>query len=383
MLKKLLSTLACCFCASTALANDTSFGGEGAAIFPVENRDVRMMDEHVILNGRVEDDHLLAWDVNCTFHFKNESNKAVKLTIGFPFPKYDIENDEVHLSAPPGKEITESMIYDFKATVRGKSVKTASTKLSQPVASEKNSSGEEYGGYDYAWTWEVEFAPHEEVEIVNTYTTGVTSNSMGYILPSYVVRTGKNWRDGKIGRSIFEIRPNIKSWNLCSSSWMNLTDGEDEYLRPTIDGWKIIGKGDKQFLQWDLKNFEPEKDLEACIQSRSVYLDELMWGCKPEPWMSLEDLRICRNIPYAKYGYIFKKPEMREYFQKKWWYQENPAFTPSMLTKEERSLVADIKKAEVEKKYDPNGSAAETAKKNSEKKKELLKKKVKTNSKKK
>lgn len=57
------------------------------------------------------------------------------------------------------------------------------------------------------------------------------------------------------------------------------------------------------------------------------------------PNMQPDELRIARNIIYAKYGRVFKSPDLKAYFSNQKWYTENPAFKTKDLKKEDRELI--------------------------------------------
>lgn len=42
--------------------------------------------------------------------------------------------------------------------------------------------------------------------------------------------------------------------------------------------------------------------------------------------------RLCRNLPYAHRGYVFKDPDLRKVFQSQWWYMPDPNFKPTEST---------------------------------------------------
>ncbi len=61
---------------------------------------------------------------------------------------------------------------------------------------------------------------------------------------------------------------------------------------------------------------------------------------------SATELRIMRNEIYARYGYIFKDPYLRNYFRKQQWYKEKHADVWSMLNKIETENIKSIQRHE-------------------------------------
>jgi len=58
------------------------------------------------------------------------------------------------------------------------------------------------------------------------------------------------------------------------------------------------------------------------------------------------ELRIIRNMVYAKYGYIFNSKDLREYFSKYKWYSGIKTNVDSEINKDERSFINLIQKIE-------------------------------------
>ncbi len=337
MFKTLLLALALSL-PGLASANDTDFGAEGANLIPIKNDAVRMVDEHVVIEGQLYNDQLDAWKVTVTFHFKNESQKEEKIQMGFPFPKFsadEVSNEHGELSLPHGRKPNGSLIYDFKATAGGKAVTPKEVTLKNLVKLEEDSP------YKFANIWDVTFKPGEEIEVVTSYITGVIQSTTCAQIASYVLNTGVNWKEGKIGRSLIELKPNIP-FITCDE------DPEGGY-EPRPAGYRTEGQGkDRKFI-WDFKDFTPSDDVLVCLYSAPLYRSCLV-GQKDFEQMSLADLRIERNKIYATYGYVFKSPDLKAMFEKEWWYQPNPKFDPKAMSKDDLELVKKIKAIEDKKK---------------------------------
>ena len=66
--------------------------------------------------------------------------------------------------------------------------------------------------------------------------------------------------------------------------------------------------------------------------------------------MSIEELRIYRNLQYAKHGYSFKSKDLNSYFSQFDWYVPKESNQGIKLTKEEEEIVQECLKIEKEKK---------------------------------
>lgn len=62
--------------------------------------------------------------------------------------------------------------------------------------------------------------------------------------------------------------------------------------------------------------------------------------------LSKSELRLARNEIYARHGFIFESAELTNHFKKQSWYEPNPNFSDSMLSKLEHTNVARIQKFE-------------------------------------
>lgn len=61
---------------------------------------------------------------------------------------------------------------------------------------------------------------------------------------------------------------------------------------------------------------------------------------------SKKDLRLLRNLFYAKHGYIFKSADLKEIFEKFDWYKPNSKFSENSLSNWEKNCLQDITKYE-------------------------------------
>lgn len=62
--------------------------------------------------------------------------------------------------------------------------------------------------------------------------------------------------------------------------------------------------------------------------------------------LSAEQLRILRNVPYARHGYPFKSPELSQYFGRLAWYHADARFDNARLTTIDENTIALIRSCE-------------------------------------
>jgi hypothetical protein len=323
-----------------AQANDSTFGGTGATLLPIKNTNISMMDEHIVIDGVPTSQGPMGhWKTTCTFHFKNETKEKQTITMGFPFMRtMDIVTDLPELTPAQVKALppTERAPYlapfikSFTTKVRGAAVKSKEIDIK-----------DKRSPYGHAWVWDVTFEPGETVEVVNTYEHDNSGDVEGHDWIDYILLTGKNWKDGKIGRSLLEVKPNTEFVHNFSHSISTLPKGA-----------KLESDGKYRKLVWDLKDFKPEDDLYFSfyplkawrdIASTSTYSLMLPDFIVEDP--TCKDLRIARNRYYAWYGYPFKSADLKDYFKKQWWYQEDPNFDVKKLSTEAQEILGSSVRA--------------------------------------
>lgn len=331
---------------TASYADDTAFGGSGSSPMPIEKTDIAMVNERVHIEGNQIDKENMQgeWKVSCDFTFQNTTDKPLTLNVGFPFPIYESEGN---VTAPAGKKIHEgdALVHDFSVKIDGKPIAATKQKI--------QSNPEKGLNYSDAYIWQMHFSPHQLIKVHHNYITGVTFNVMGHSMVSYVLKTGGLWQNGTIGEAMLEIMPNTPT-RLCNE----LTPKADEYLKPHPEGIKIIGTGRDRKYVWKLINFQPKNDVDVCLQTGKNYvryqivyplvnnLGENKIALKN---MNANELRILRNTIYAQYGRRFTDANLQAYFNKQWWYEQNPNYSDQLLTKEDRQALGLIAKEETQK----------------------------------
>ncbi len=318
-------------------------GGNAASLFSLEQTNVRFLDQSIEMEGGVH-----TWKVVATFRFQNSADKPSTVLMGFPLYKCDghvcEENEDGDVVCLPCDALTDvqradealrqaNLIHNFRAIVRGKPVESHKVDLAKSVQ-----------GYRQAFIFEVNFQPGEVVEIINHYNVDATWREAietygdpEQIYASVVMRPANAWLDGKLDHSKIEIRPHFP-WSPCNGR----TPG------------KMEKDGHKRKLVLERSDLIPEHDLQICLmdhrtmtfptsENTRMNLRDCEWNLDN---LSPEDLRRCRNLPYALHGYPFKSKAMLDIFQPQKWYQPRADFSPTMITQREWSLIDKIKARE-------------------------------------
>ena len=328
-----------------AQANDqVTFGGTGVTLLPIKNGNITMVDEHIVLEGHDGDGKRgPGWKAVCTFQFKNETDKPQTVTMGFPFQRLyeidrfqreyeidDIDDDswKETVSEKDATYLEQSLVESFTAKVRGVDVKPKAIRHKDKLTDYRN-----------AWVWDVTFAPGETVEVINTYEHLTSESIEGYEFINHVLKTGKSWKGGKIGRLLFEVKP--------KKDFILEFDMEDSVLPKAT---RVEADGQFKKVVWDLKNFTPETDLYFQFYPAGDYLKSLEMIEDSELFErahgeeSCDKLRLNRNTYYAWYGYPFKTADLKAYFGKQWWYKEDPNFDVKKLSTTQQQILAKTSK---------------------------------------
>lgn len=279
---------------ATAYANDTAIGGDGASFGPLHESRAAMRSEHI----RIRLDEGM-FHVHAIYRLANLTDAPLSLRIGFPEAVCDEEWQECRTGVHEAFEAMET-------TVRGVRV--------PPVVEATGEDSPWAEDYPRMWTFAIDFAAGEEVNVVHTYQVVPSIDSMGHISMSYVVRTGVNWGE-PIGVAEFEV-------DLPAETCGAFVRGADPRFERQAPSGRWRG-------QWSHRAWVPTSDFgievvpwRACLmpfecpmevpsddgEERAAQVLSIAESYEPEV------LRVCRNLAWAVTGYDFSSPELRERF---------------------------------------------------------------------
>lgn len=320
---------------ANAWANDAAFGGRGAALFPIKETRVRMAAEDITMTyvpywveykdreGNKTKYQQWRWQVEATYTFENPTKEEISLKLGFPETRCDQAQDECNGDGRFKKMRTWVREAEVKHTI------SKSKKVNPKLPA-----------YDRVYLYDVTFKPQETVTIRHSYLY-VGSVSVEGIDADYVTRTGSLW-NGPIGSARFSVRvpftPNYLGWR-------------PHQTLKSIEPIMIKDKGYYQVV-FEMKDWTPKEDFSLMTSSAqggngghlgqwsmdqhctSVQEFEVNYkeakeiakeGKKPfdetafsvDFWKDTKDLRFCRNLPYALWGYTFKDKALQARYYKK------------------------------------------------------------------
>lgn len=334
--------LAACFGPPAARSNDSAFGGSGSDLIPLTETTIRMAAEEITFTAASPltfEGKWGEWDVVAKYRFENPSQRAVKLTMGFPETRCGGDDWEGDGSPRCGE------FRGLRTEVRGAPVEMRAGKVGKPPWSKRLGT---------VYLFEVSFKPGETIEIVHRYRYDRTPGA-GFESLTYVTATGALW-NGPIGSARFRLigleTPPVTvqyppSFHLAES-----------VERPTPAG----GRTD---LTFEMRDWLPTGDFALTLLNHSW---PSRYDCPPlenietdaPEWRALDAkaLRLCRNLPFAVHGKAFQDRELAEQFYrpegtsefdeeaKATGFRPNALYADSLLTPEEWAYVERAKKEE-------------------------------------
>ncbi len=233
---------------SVAFADDSIIADYGKTVAPKTTSEISMLKEEVVIT--LEDIHdksavflLRKARVTCSFLFKNESDKLIQATVGFPG---NTQDTAAEYSAP---------LQDFVTVIDGR-------KFNINVKKEvlKTYTDSDIKVFRNWYTWEMSFPARSTVKVENSYSH-ILSTPGGYdpFILTYELSTGANWK-GPIGEAIIRV------------IYKNDDDLEKRIFEIKPKGW--IRK--KNEIIWRFTNIKPRKADNIFIYERNL------WGELPK-----------------------------------------------------------------------------------------------------
>jgi MYXO-CTERM domain-containing protein len=293
---------------------------------------VVMVSEDIRLTLEPKAGQRTQWHVEAHYVFKNTGAAKVALQFGFPEYRCETTEPEAIEFCPSPKDFR---FKDMKTLVRGEAVPHRKGKLDK--------------GHDWApllgtvWLFDVALEPGEEVPVDHDYRVPSTYDSTGGQGVTYVTRTGAMW--GKpIGRARFTFRypPRV-----CALYPPSEADGQTA-LVPFAEFRLVEEKGELVAeAVYETRDWTPPADVEFYAQpcviaadywdrdhpklcpghealSRYAYGRTNAHDDVPPPShdevlhqlaaLSQDQLRLCKNYPFASYGRPFADAALAQAF---------------------------------------------------------------------
>lgn len=294
----LLLRIALCLSSMSApvLANDSTFGGAGADLTPLEETRVRMVSEDIQIEYRGR------WHVAARYVFENLTEHDVRVQVGFP--EYRCQDEHQDCANVP--------FQDLRTEVDG-----------TEIAHRRGTLSKEHVWTPYlgvVWLYDVTFPAGREVRILHTYSVASGGNVEQSRFTSYVTRTGAMWA-GTIGHARFTFRLPATAHTVIVPKGIDLRslqlldpDGPAPRVEVVCEqsNWKPAG--DLWILFNDSTHLALERLGSEALERGGLRAEDLC-----PPWSERDSAtpaqrQMCVNDQYAVAGYPFKKKSLRDYY---------------------------------------------------------------------
>lgn len=380
----LCSSLIFLLSANAALANDSEYFMHGDQLIPLQQNDISIQKE--VLNITQIERNIFLVDVNYTFY--NPSQEQT-LLVGFearaPRNYYGISGDDPQIGT------THPFLEDFSVVLNGVKLPYQTALVSDKVALNppildtynlshiKVKNGEVHGlseqqvakldyemgeefSFSYAYYFKATFKPGKNT-LRHQYRFSY-GESVGHAYQmGYLLTPANRWENKQIDDFTLNIYLKSLDGVLIERNFFNdashwTSDGQLSTSLYTDFGRKVMQfNGDGKVLTFHKNNFHPQgelylykggseidytdliPDLGYCFANLSYYNDELFEACKNA---TAFELKVLRNLPFAKRGYVFVDKTVQKYYQdNQKWYQANPTYQADMkdFTNEEVNWV--------------------------------------------
>ncbi len=347
-MKKLLVFLLLSFTQSS-FANDGAFYAVGNTLIPLKETVIRLKKE--ILSLSSEGGFMR---VNIYFEFFNPGNEK-ELIVGFVTPPASGDVTEEEESHPQVKDffvqVNDQLLAYKIARMEG-----TGFKLPEEIAD----------GDDFIYYFNVKFK--KGLTIIRhsyAYRAGISVERIYEY--AYRLTTGTTWAGGAI--EDFELNINMENdrvfgvpfrfsdrdiradWQIIGVGRLGKTPRYDAYDDPDDPAHNIAAAFIKNgYLQLKAKNFRPQYDIQIVIPQ--LY-NEINWWCDrgiendfhrfnelqdPDSTEAIirsfseRELRLFKNLDYARNGYDFKDSSLKKIFLKYLWYMPDPTFKMENVT---------------------------------------------------
>ena len=345
-MKKLLFLLLIAF-THASFANDGSFYAVGNTLIPLKETVIRLKKE--ILSLSSEGGFMR---VNIYFEFFNPGTEK-ELTVGFVTPPAAGDVTEEEEAHPQVKDFFVQ-VNDQLLAYKIARMKGTGFKVSEKIAQ----------GNDFVYYFNVKFKKGITV-IRHSYAYRGNMSVESIYDYAYRLTTGTSWAGGAIEDFELNIRMQndclfgvpfrfsdreIKAdWQIVGVGRIGKTPGYDVYEGPDEPGNKLTVVFIKNgYLQLKAKNFQPQYDIQIIIPQLHNELN--WWSDEGNDFFRLNDLndrdsteaiirsfsdrelRLYKNLDYARSGYDFKDSSLKKIFLKYRWYIPDPTFKMENVT---------------------------------------------------
>lgn len=347
ILKSKLFQLLFIFLSCLIYANDGAFFASGNQLIPINETDIKIKKEILTLK-KVNNNYI---EVTVYYEFFNPKN-AKNITVGFEAmaPEGDVDGAPKNGKHPYMSDFTvnlnnHNLQYKVAYVADSLYVKNGKIKSLDLKTFSGNTSGNNIDFY-YVYHFDANFKKGLNI-IKHTYKFDVSGSVDYNYYFEYVLTAANRWGNKQIDdftliieNGEFETFSIDKSFFKNSKDWQIIGVGKTEDIKGNKnsvfqnDATKFhIQKGNIIFKKM---NFRPGGELLLYAQNYigikdffyipfSYYQEENI----PEPNNALQ-IKILKNLPFARRGYVFKDSEVQKFYKELDWYIPDPDYIPTI-----------------------------------------------------
>lgn len=358
--KRHIATIILCMTTLVLAANDGAFYAKGNQLIPVAETQITVKKEILELR-KIRNKYI---QVSVYYEFDNPGNEK-ECVVGFEAfsPSGDVDGTPVKGAHPfihdfsvfvndqniPHKiAYVDDSLYTKNGLVQSKNLKSLMENMTN--VNEVN--------FYYVYHFNATFRKGKNI-IRHTYTYDLSGSVEFAYNFEYVLSAAARWGNHQIDDFTLIYEPeNFESFYINR----NFFDDGKEWLvngsgvckdKESVYGLNVAGfiiKNGK--IEWHKKNFAPKAELFVFTPNEypysvetklpfSYYMDEQIE--KPN---TQKEIKILKNLPYARRGYVFKSGELQSYFEKQEWYIKDSMYKAdyAMLSEQEKKWLKELDK---------------------------------------
>ena len=339
-------------------ANDGSFRGSGNQLIPIQETEVSVRKE-ILTIKRVDKDYV---DISVNYEFFNPQSEK-EIIVGFEAfsPEGDVDRTPVNGQHPYMNNFTVNMngqtlgykIAYVSDSIYAKNGFISSITLKEAISSMKDVDA---STFYYVYYFKAKFKKGLNV-IKHTYRFELSSSVASIYDFEYILTAANRWGNRQIDDFTVILDPgNFETLQIPETFFKNkdewLINGVGKVTEIARDDYFDTEKRQLRFyiqngtLIFTKKNFHPNGEL--YFYEPVNYADEwtgnvgqsyLPFSIDNQDEINLNgniDKKILRNLPFARKGYSFKNPEVKNFYEKMDWYMPNALYGPDVSGLDDR-----------------------------------------------
>jgi len=368
MLPKKIFFILCISISLKSFSNDGSFYASGNHLIPINENTVSLTKE-ILTIKRLNASQAI---INVYYELYNPG-AAKDILVGFEAasPSGDVDGHPRNGMHPYMSDFTVQMngeLLSYKVAIVSDSFYYKNGKFSEDKKSYLQEGFEQnYPDFFYVYHFNAKFRKGINI-IRHSYVLDLSTSVYETFSMAYVLTTAKRWANRKIDDFTLEIDfgefsdltinntffHSYKEWTVIGLGKSDSSFNIDENVKTSRF---YIQKGSLFFHKTNfnpvgniyissartyLADFSKESDTSFFLLPFSYAEHLYIEGVKNKPTV----LKILRNLPFARRGYIFKSSDLQSFFEKQEWYLSNPNYLPSVndLSGEEKEFLTQLEK---------------------------------------